>query len=136
MLKVVLDTNILVSSLIRNGKPRSIWNFILTGKLQLISSKQILDEFIEVISREKFRKYITENEVKIFLETVKDIGNFVRVKHNFKIIREDPDDDKILNAAYDGKVDYIVSGDPHLLKLEEFRGIKIITPSQMLGILK
>ena len=51
-------------------------------------------------------------------------------------MKEDPDDDVILRTAYDGKADYIVSGDNHLLSMGEFRGIKILAVDEMLKILK
>lgn len=106
------------------------------GKIHLVLSKQILEEFVEVAAREKFRKYVTANDVRIFLESIKDIASFVRVGHKFKAIKEDPDDDIILDTAYDGKVDYIVSGDKHLLDLEGFKGMKIVTASKMLEIIR
>lgn len=135
MPKVVFDTNILISSLIKNGKPRLLWNLVTIGKIHLVLSKQILEEFVEVAAREKLRKYVTENDIRIFLESIKEIASFVRVRHKFKAIKEDPDDDIILDTAYDGKVDYIVSGDKHLLDLEEFKGMKIVTASKMLEII-
>jgi predicted nucleic acid-binding protein len=62
---------------------------------------------------------------------------FVKVKSRFKKVKADPtDDDIILRTAYDGKADYIVSGDEHLLALKEFKGIKIVTVSEMLEVLK
>lgn len=54
----------------------------------------------------------------------------------FKVISEDPDDDEVLNTAYSGKADYIVTGDKHLLALKEFKRIEIVTVTQMLEILK
>jgi predicted nucleic acid-binding protein len=57
------------------------------------------------------------------------------VKSKFKVIPEDPDDDIIVRTAYDGKADYIVSGDRHLLALKEFKGIKILTIDEMLKLL-
>lgn len=60
----------------------------------------------------------------------------VTIKSNFKIIEQDPDDDIVLEVAEDGVADYIVSGDPHLLRLGNFQGIPIVSVSQMLGILR
>ncbi len=59
----------------------------------------------------------------------------MQMKSRFKAVKEDPDDDIIVRTAYDGKADYIVSGDRHLLALKEFKGIKILTIDEMLGVL-
>jgi len=60
----------------------------------------------------------------------------VRTRSRLRIIREDPEDNSILAAAYDGRADYIVSGDRHLLGLGEFEGIKILTVERILELLQ
>jgi putative PIN family toxin of toxin-antitoxin system len=65
------------------------------------------------------------------------LGNaarIVQVKSRFKVVKEDPDDDIIVRTAYDGKADYIVSGDKHLLSMKEFKGIRILTVEEMLNV--
>jgi len=57
------------------------------------------------------------------------------VKSNFKVVKEDPDDDVIINTAYDGHADYIVSGDNHLLRIKKFKNIKMVTVADMLKLL-
>jgi predicted nucleic acid-binding protein len=58
------------------------------------------------------------------------------VKSKFKVIKEDPDDDVVLRTAFDGKAEYIVSGDKHLLALGEFKGIKIVNITEILSVVK
>ena len=99
-------------------------------------SDEMYNEFVNVVSRKKFEKYVTDIDVKLFLADLRQIAKFVQVKSKFKVILEDPDDDIIIRAAYDGKADYIVSGDRHLLSLKEFKGIKILTVEEMLNVLK
>jgi putative PIN family toxin of toxin-antitoxin system len=94
-----------------------------------------LDEFVEVIARPKFLDYVGESEVKDFLQLIVDVSTVVDVRSKFNVIA-DRSDNSILATAYDGKADYIVSGDKHLLNLREFRKIKIVTVDQMLKILK
>lgn len=77
-----------------------------------------------------------ERDVREFLEVLNDIARFVRVKSKFNVVTQDPDDDIVLRAAYDSRADYIVSGDEHMLALREFRGIRIVTVSEMLELLK
>ena len=134
-MKVVLDTNVLVSALIKAGKPRDLFNKLVKDK-QLFLSRDILKEFLEVIENPKIAKYTSETDLAIFLKTLKSAARIVQVKSKFKAVKEDPDDDTIIRAAYDSKSNYIVSGDKHLLSLVEYRGIRIVTIDEMLRLLK
>ncbi|MBC7120334.1 MAG: putative toxin-antitoxin system toxin component, PIN family [Candidatus Methanosuratus sp.] len=135
-MKVVLDTNILISALIKAGKPRELVSRIAEGKVQLILSRNILEEFLEVAEDPRIRRYIDENNVIAYLRVLGSVAKIVRVRSRFKVVKEDPDDDVILRTAKDGTAEYIVSGDKHLLSLGEFRGIKIVTANEMLKLLK
>jgi putative PIN family toxin of toxin-antitoxin system len=134
--EVVFDVNILVSSLISKGKPRELWLKAVSGEFQLVLSRRIVEEFVEVISRPKFQRYLGERDVLDFLEALSTRARIVRTRSRLRIIREDPDDNSILAAAYDGRADYIVSGDRHLLGLREFEGIKIVTVERILELLQ
>ena len=134
-MKVVLDTSVLISALIKAGKPRELF-FRLAEEKMLILSRQILEEFLEVAEDPRVKKYVKEQETAAFLNSLRDATKIVEVKSKFRAVKEDPDDDVFVNTAYDGKADYIVSGDAHLLSLGEFRGIKIVTVDEMLRILK
>ncbi len=136
MLRIVFDVNVLVSSLITRGKPRELWLKARSKQFILILSREIVSEFVEVMGREKFSKYVGEEDIRIFLHALYETASFVRIKSRFKVIREDPDDDIVLRTAYDSKADYIVSGDKHLLSLGEFKGTKIVTVEEMLKILR
>jgi len=134
--EVVFDVNILVSSLISKGKPRELWLKAVSGEFQLVLSRRIVEEFVEVISRPKFQRYLGERDVLDFLEALSTRARIVRTRSRLRIIREDPEDNNILAAAYDGRADYIVSGDRHLLGLREFEGIKIVTVERILELLQ
>jgi len=136
MIKVVLDTNVLISALIRTGKPRTLITEMVKHGTQLILSRGILDEFAETVTDPKIRQYVGEEEAIRFLRVISIIAKVAKVKSRFKVVKQDPSDDMILRTAYDGKADYIVSGDEHLLSLKEFRGIKILTIKEMLDLLK
>ena len=135
-MEVVFDVNILVSSLISKGKPRELWLKAVSGEFQLVLSRRIVEEFVEVISRPKFQRYLGERDVLDFLEALSTRARIVRTRSRLRIIREDPEDNNILAAAYDGRADYIVSGDRHLLGLREFEGIKIVTVERILELLQ
>jgi putative PIN family toxin of toxin-antitoxin system len=126
----------LVSALIKTGKPRELFLKIAEGKIQLILSRSILKEFSEVADDPRMRKYVDQNDIIAFLRIVGSVAKIVKVKSRFKVVKEDPDDDAVLQAAFDGKADCIVSGDNHLLSLGTFRGIRILTVDELLTSLK
>jgi len=132
-MRVLLDTNTLISAAIAKGKPRRLLLKALANEFVLITSNELLGELEEVISRPKFGlSYFEKNK---FLNTVKNTVQIVKVKSDFKVVKEDPDDDLVVNTAYDGDVAYVVSGDPDLLRLKGFERIKIVTADKMLKIL-
>ena len=133
-MKVVLDTNVLVSSLIKAGKPRTLF-YKLTKNKQLILSKAIIEEFLEITEEPKVARYTSQHDITVFLGILEKTAKIVPIKSRFKIVKEDPDDDIIVRTAYDGKANYIVSGDKHLLALKEFKGIRIVTIDEMLKVL-
>lgn len=132
-MRIVLDTNVLVSAIIHNGKPRKLFQMGIDGKYQIMTSKEILDELLEVIKRPKFK--MTRGNIVRIVSTLMETGKNVQITSNFRIISDDLDDNIIINTAHDGNADYIVSGDRHLLDLIEFRGIKIVTVSKMFDVL-
>lgn len=81
-------------------------------------------------------KYIIEDDVIAFPRTTGTLATIARTRSRFKVVEEDPSADIVLRAAHDGRAEYIVSGDRHLLTLREFRKIKMVTVSQMLDILE
>jgi len=133
---IVFDVNVLVSSLIGRGKPRQLWLKAVTGEFELILSRRIVEEFVEVISRPKFKRYVGERDVLDFLEALSTTANIVRTRSSFRVIREDPDDNTILATAYDARADYAVSGDKHLLELKDFEGTRTVTVDNMLETLR
>jgi len=123
MARVVIDTNVLVSAFINNGKPRKLLLKLLEEHTIILSS-QMLAELADVLSRDKF--FVTSSQVDRFISVLVRKTKIVSVDSSFKVILEDPDDDIVLNTALSGKADYIVTGDKHLLSLRKFedRGIE------------
>lgn len=132
MARVVVDTNVLVSALINNGKPRRLLLKLL-GKHTVILSSQMLAELADVLSRDKF--FVTSAQVERFISILLRKATIVPADCSFKVILEDPDDDIVLSTALNGKADYIVSGDKHLLSLKKFEKIEVLKVNQMLEIL-
>jgi len=133
MAKAVFDTNVLISGIIHIGKSKQLIDAVLEGKITLILSTPIIQEFKGVISRDKFK--LSRDQQRILANFLVRISNIVGIKSKFKAVKGDPRDDIVLRTACDGEADYIVSGDEHLLSLKEFRGIKIVTVNEMLNFL-
>src|SRR3989344_4920717 len=137
MLNVVFDTVGFVRSLIN---PSNYWGRIIfqyTSSYQLIVSREILIEIIEVLKRSHLvTKYnsLQDRDVDKILQIL--AGAKVVKATNIEPVSRDPDDDKFLATAKSAKADYLVSADKDLLDLEEYAGIKIITAETFLKILE
>jgi putative PIN family toxin of toxin-antitoxin system len=128
MVRAVLDTNVLASAIIDDGKPRRVV-FELLDKHTVVSSRQMLAELADVISRDKFK--VTNSQVDRFISSLVRMSEMVQDNTRFKVVLEDPDDAVVLNMAYDGRAEFIVTGDRHLLGLGSFKKTKIVTINQM-----
>lgn len=133
MLRIVLDTNVMISAIIHNGKPRKLFQIGINGKYRILMSKEILNEISEVLQRPKL-KMTGEDTVRIVSAIVQS-SEIVPVKSQFQVIVDDPDDNIIINTAHDGNADYIVSGDRDITSLGKFHSIKIVSVDEMLKIL-
>ena len=134
MLKVTLDTNILVSAIIAKGNEFEILKKAKSGKIELIFSLEILKEFKSVISRPKFG--FSEEQVNNALKQMISISTIITPTSKLNVVKEDLADNRILECAEAGNADYIVSGDSHLLNLKEYKSIKIIRASEMMKIIE
>ena len=132
--KVVLDTNIQISALGWKGKPNQIFDKIVKKKVELVISDKQFNELSEVLDYPKFQ--FTEEQKDRFKSLILEIATFVKPLEKIEVIKNDPDDNMHLEAAVAGNVKYIVTGDPDLLDLNEFRGIKILTPKEFLELIK
>ena len=135
-MRVVFDTNVLISALITTGKPKELFQMAAEKQIQLITSKEILKEFSEVADDPRIKKYVDEQDIIAFLKIIDIAAKIIKVKSQFREINEDPDDDVVLRTAFDSKADYIISGDKHLLSKGTFKGVKILTVSEILKLLK
>ena len=132
--KVVLDTNVLISSLLKpGGKARQIYRLALRGKIKLYISKPLLNEVERVLEYPKFE--IEKLQKELFLKILKRVAVFVYPRQKIDLIKEDPPDNRLLECAVTAQVDYLVSGDStHLLPLKHFQGVKIMNPSAFWNI--
>jgi putative PIN family toxin of toxin-antitoxin system len=133
MLRVVLDTNVLVSAIISDGKPRELFRKGIESQFSIVTSDPMLKELSRVLRRPKFKT--NPSEIHRITFALLSSTEVVSVKTKLKVVKEDPKDDVVIETAYDGHADLIVTGDSHLLELESFRGIKITTVEKALKLL-
>jgi uncharacterized protein len=132
--RVVLDTNVLISALLFTGPPAKLVTLWQKGRIVLLVSKEVLVEYLRVLSYPKFG--LTGEEIKELVgEAVLPYVETVTVGEHPPVIMEDPADDKFLFLADDGRARHIVSGDKHLLSLEKYQGIEILQVRSFLELL-
>jgi putative PIN family toxin of toxin-antitoxin system len=124
--KVILDTNVLVSGIFFSGVPYDILNAWRDGMMELIVSPEILEEYRRV-GEEMENKFLGV-EVSPFLELLAIEATMVTAKPLTEAVCTDPDDDKFLACALASKAKVICSGDKALLKTTGYRGIEVLTP--------
>ncbi len=132
MIRLVLDTNTLISAVgWRHSKQRRILEACLFKKYLLIESADLLDEFVKVVSRPKF-SFVSKEERNELVTRLISHCEIVEPKKKLNIIEEDPADNKVLECAFEGKADYIITGDRHLLNLKGYGKISILKASEFL----
>jgi len=130
-LRVVLDTNVLISGLCFGGKPARILEYALTGRIKLFTSAVLIVEFKAVMDAKFPGRQVaimdTLNELSQLWEMVPDAA-LPRFRH----VVADPSDDRVLECAVAAQADFILSGDKHLLTLGSFGKIPILAPGDFL----
>lgn len=130
-MKIVLDTNVLISGIFWKGTPYKILEFWALKKFDILATELILNEYYRVIEKiddgggisESWTVFIAQNSI-----VVKD-SNIVK-------LCRDPKDDIFLNCAISGKAKYLISGDDDLLSLKKIKATEIITPARFLKMIK
>ena len=138
MHRLVLDTNTYISGFLWEGNEAELIRKIESGKAFSFISKEILEEIDEVLRRDKFVEVLkvantTADEILSKMASLSTIVIGPKLEEN--VVKEDKKDDKFIECALNAKSDIIVSGDDHLLKLKEYKNIKIMTTSDVLKLL-
>jgi uncharacterized protein len=129
MIRVVFDTNIIISGRLWSGAPRQALKLADEGQIKSLISETMIDEFQEVINRPKFIKrleIIGKSADEIVIEHLKS-AEIVEVMSVDPVVKSDPDDNHIIACAMTGNADYVVTGDPHLLSLNNFDRVPIVS---------
>jgi uncharacterized protein len=133
-MRVAVDTNVLISALI---KPQNRIGLVILhlrrNDYVLLYSEELLEELTETLARPKLKKYgLSAETIEAFLGVIFAKGEQVNPTTVVEICR-DPDDNLLLSLAVDGNADYVVSGDKDLLDLIQIKDIPIITPTEFLA---
>lgn len=134
MIRVTADTNIFISALnYPGGKPSQLIDLAREGEISLTVSEAILDEIADVLAR-KFN--FTPERIAEARSMIRDVARTVNPAVRLDVIKEDPDDNKILECASAAGSDYIVSGDEDLLRLGRYDSTKILSVSDFLALMR
>ncbi len=131
-MKVVLDTNILISAIFWRGNPYKVVRGGIKRDYVLCLSKPILAELKEKLT-EKFD--LPSEQIDEQINILIEYSEIVEINVEINAVKNDQDDNMILECAVSCNADYIISGDRHLLKMREYKGIKIISPAEFLEII-
>lgn len=124
----MLDTNVIVSALVFGGVPAEIVLRVVSGKLVGIASHELVDEAVRVLSQ---KLGFSESDVGAFRKLMRKSFRIVHPKKRISILRDEPDN-RVLEAAIEGRCMFVITGDKELLKTATYRSIAIVTPRQFI----
>ena len=136
-MRLVLDTNIVISGLLWNGPPRRLLDAAISGTVDIYTSAVLITELREALAYPKFASRITANGDAVD----RGIGCFMAIANLTAAATiegtgsTDPDDDHVIACALSAQADLIVSGDAHLLDLKNYQRIPIVTATAALAII-
>jgi putative PIN family toxin of toxin-antitoxin system len=131
MTRIVLDTNVIVSALVFGGVPRAVLELVEAGRCELFYSGPIQDEVRRILA-EKFDW--SPAMLRQTLPVIWSMGTLVVPRSAITAVRDDPDDNRILECALEAEADFVISGDRHLLSLKSYQAISVLTPRQFLEV--
>ena len=135
MLRTVLDANVYVSGYVRpEGAPgQIIERFLRHAAFELVLSAEIAAEILHSVAYPKVRKAArSRTKPELWFEDILVLAEMIPGEYRVAGISDDPDDDKYVAAAIEGRAAFVVSGDPHLLEIGEHEGVRFLTPRAFL----
>lgn len=136
-MRITADTNVLLSATFWTGNSFRILKKVEQGEIELTLSEEILEEYSRVLEYKDIQQKIKNKnlEMRMTVEELIAMSILIEPKEKIDLVKDDPDDNVILECAIAGKADYIVTQDNHLLKLKEYRGIKIVKPEEFMKLM-
>jgi len=132
-MRVVLDTNVLLSAILFGGKPQHIVESALEGVIRVSISEPMLAELQGVLQRPKFG--FGPEAVQSIVSELTTIAEWVIPQTHFDLVKNDPADNHMIDCAIAAEADYLVTGDRHLLRLEECGKTRIVNPDTFVRIM-
>ena len=132
MLKVVFDTNVIVSAaLYGESLPALLLSLGLEDKVRFFVSPALLNEYETVLKRPRFK--LGHNEITKLMEKILQKAIMVTPTKELKILKDDKSDNRILECATKAKADFVITGNKRHFPFEEFKGIKVVTPREFIN---
>ena len=138
MFRAVLDANVYVSALVRpEGPPgQIIERFLRDAAFEIVVTPAIVEEVLRALAYPKVRKRIRENvDPELWFEDIVVLAQFIAGEDEVHGVSEDPDDDKYIAAAVEGRAAFMVSGDADVLAINEHEDVRFVSPRAFLGLL-
>jgi uncharacterized protein len=136
VIRAVLDANVYVSAAVRpDGPPGQIISRFLLGSFEIVMSQAIVEEVLRALNYPKVRKYIRPGlDPELWFEDIVILAHLVAGKSEVAGASKDPNDDKYIAAAIDGRAAFVVAGDSDLLDSKEYEGVRIVSPRAFLDL--
>ncbi|MEO6278347.1 putative toxin-antitoxin system toxin component, PIN family [Roseateles sp.] len=138
-MRLVLDTNLLVSGVIASGLPKRLLQGALSSEFEICTSEVLLSELLDVLQRPKFASRLSQAglTVQSVVEDLRRIAVIVTPAQTPRVVPTDPDDDHVVAAALAGNADLIASGDQRdLLPMGSYQGIPIVNAREAVARLE
>ena len=136
MLKIVIDTNVLVSGLIKpDSTSELVILMVLNNQVMMFITDDIFKEYEQVLSRGKFGKYLNAKNINSFLSQVKRCAKVVSPKVQVDLVKDDPADNKFLECTLAAEADFFITGNIKHFPFKKFHKTRIVTPSEFLNIM-
>jgi len=134
--KVVLDTNVWVSAILWGGLPAKIVSLAEEKSVEIVLSEEILREINRILGYNRLREVYEQAGVSkdALMSIIVTIGRLVDVVTRLNVVPEDDSDNRILECALDGDAEYVVTGDRHLLRLRNFKKVKILSVREFIRL--
>jgi uncharacterized protein len=136
-MRIVIDTNVVISRYIKpEGKVAQIFQAWEQETFELLVSQEILEEYQRALLYPDVqrRHQLTEEQVREVIDDLRELASIIQPTEKIAVVKDDADDNKFIECAVAGKAEYIVSGDPDLLAVKEYRGIQILSPTVFLAV--
>lgn len=131
-MRAVIDTNVLISAIFWTGSPKRLLNRVRRREVTFVTSRVLLDELKEILIRADKPFKLTNEEADRVVKAVQNVAQVVETESQVTVCRDEKDN-KVLECAVDGGAEWIITGDAHLLELQSFEEVRIVSVAEFLS---